>query len=105
MSGLTIDGILKKYLSLGSATSLVANLRRCGLSPAQIEEAVARHDEAIRADAGQEQQQVERFRAELLASSRVKQITHYLSLFGSHERTIPLLEATVDEPDNVFWPV
>ncbi len=53
----------------------------------------------------EQEQQNNRFRADLAAKSRDAQLTCYLSLFGSHERTIPLWESTVDESAEVFWQV
>jgi hypothetical protein len=36
---------------------------------------------------------------------RAEQISCDLALFGSHERSLPLLNATYAEPADVFWPV
>jgi hypothetical protein len=101
---LTIDGIVEKYHSLGSDATLSANLQQRGFSAVAIKDAIAQHREHVGTDAKREQQ-AEDFRTELIARPRPDQTTTYLSLFGSHERTIPLWEATVDEPPNVFWPV
>ncbi len=101
---LTIDHIVEKYRSLDSEETLVANFRRYGMSAAAIKSAIAQHREHAGTVAEREQQ-IENFRAELIGRSRAEQITHYLSLFGSHERSIPLWEATVDEPADVFWQV
>jgi hypothetical protein len=101
---LTTDHIVEKYRSLGSEETIAANFRRYGMSAAAIKDAIAKHREHAGTDAEQEQQ-AERFRAELIARPRAEQITQYLSLFGSHERSIPLWEATADEPADVFWQV
>jgi hypothetical protein len=40
-----------------------------------------------------------------LTNAVAEQITSYLLLFGSHERSIALWDATASEPPDVFWPV
>jgi hypothetical protein len=80
---LTIDSIVEKYRSVVSA---------------------ATHGVRVGPPAEQEEQ-IEQFRADLIVQPRAEQITNYLGLFGSHERSVPLLEATYLEPPHVFWPV
>jgi hypothetical protein len=101
---LTIDHVVEKYRSLGSDATFAADLRRYGLSDAAIKTAIAQRREFVGTNAAREQL-AERFRTDLIARPRAKQITQYLSLFGSHERVIPLVEATANEPADVFWPV
>jgi hypothetical protein len=104
MVSLTIDRIIEKYRSLGSDATLTANLRRYGLSAAAIKKVIEdRH--ARSGTVAEREERIESFRAALISSPRAEQITRYLSLFGSHERTIPLWGATTDEPPDVFWPV
>lgn len=101
---LTIDEIVEKYISLGSEKTFVTNLTRIGMSAAVIKSALEQH----RAHAGSEaerKQQVDSYRADLMGMRRHEQITAYLSLFGSHERALPLLTSTIDEPADVFWNV
>jgi hypothetical protein len=102
---LTIDDVVEKYRSLGSDATIAANLRRHGMSASLIKKAIADHRAHTRTDAAEREQSVERFRAKLIARPRAEQIISYLSLYGSHERAIPLWESTIDEPPDVFWPV
>jgi hypothetical protein len=99
---LTIDCIVEKYRSLRSDATFSANLAKVGMSAAAIKEAVANRRWPTNAE---QEQRAERYRAKLIALPRAEQITRYLSLFGSHERSLPLWEATIGEPPDVFWPV
>jgi hypothetical protein len=73
---LSIDRIVEKYRSLGGAGGV-----------------------AVTAE------EADSFRRNLIAKPRVAQIGSYLWLFGSFERSLPLWEATLGEPADVFWPV
>jgi hypothetical protein len=71
---LTVDSIVEKYRSRGSEATLVANLRRQGLSATAIKRAV--EDRRARVGtAAEQEEQVERFRADLIVQSRAEQIT------------------------------
>ena len=94
-----------KYCSLGSTTEQAARLRRAGLPAAAMKQAVSVANFRANHDGGQDQEQVERFRASLISLPRHEQINSYLGLFGSHERALPLWEATLREPATVFWRV
>jgi len=101
---LTIDHIVEKYRSLGSEATIAASLRRYGMSAEGIKKSLAQHREHA-GSAAEQERQIESYRADLIERPRASQITAYLSLFGSHERSIPLWEATADEPADVFWQV
>jgi hypothetical protein len=94
-----------KYCSLGSTTEQAARGRRAGLPAAAIKQVVSVANFRANHDGGHGQEQVERFRASLISLPRHEQINWYLGLFGSHERALPLWEATLGEPATVFWRV
>src|SRR5262249_53497032 len=101
---LTIDHIVEKFSSLGSEKEFVANRRRYGTPAAAIKKALEQRRVHMPTEAEREQQN-ERFQADLISQPRHEQINRYLWLFGSHERAIPLWEATIEEPADVFWKV
>lgn len=99
---LTIDDIVSKYATLNRDEEFVRSLGRRGLSATVIAKppkSTWRGDDAKRA------KQVERFRQNLVAMSRVDQIKEYLSLFGARERIHQLWQLIPAEPTDVFWPV
>jgi hypothetical protein len=98
---LTTDMIVHKYRDLGSDKHRRAKLRRLGLGAS----AIARELGQMRSEQIGQEGQVESYRANLLTQNRIDQLSSYLALFGSHERVAPLLEATCDEPVDIFWPV
>jgi hypothetical protein len=104
---ITLDDIVEKYRSFGSEATITANLRRQGVSAADIERIVANHRARVPTPSEREahRSRVEGFRHEIATLSRAEQIARYLGLFSSHERAIPLLESTIDEPADVFWQV
>jgi hypothetical protein len=101
---LTLDDIVEKYRYLGSEAGIASEWRRHGASAAAIEQRLADH-RALAGSPAERAAEMEAYRTELAAKPRSAQITHYLGLFGSHERAIPLWESTADEPPDVFWPV
>jgi len=101
---LTIDRIVEKYRTMGSEATLATNLRRQGLSATTIKKTIEDR-RALVGTANEQQEKVNRFRADLMLKSRAEQIKSYLWLFSSFDRSIALWEATVDESADIFWPV
>jgi hypothetical protein len=104
---LTIDLIVEKYCSLSSEDGIAANQRRHGFSPADIEKSIKVRRAFIEkiGTAAKPEEQIDRFRSELILLPRAEQIARYLWLFGSFERSSALWTSTFNEPPDVFWPV
>ena len=78
---------------------------KIGYLELRIKQAVSVANFRANHEGGHDQEQVERFRASLISLPRHEQVNSYLGLFGSHERALPLWEATLCEPATVFWRV